>query len=431
MSEWKPYKIREIGKVITGNTPSSKFPEHWGEILPFITPTDFDSYNKSIFHSIRSLSNSGVKSLEKKLLPKNSVLVTCIGSQMGKVAVNMVDCITNQQINSIIPFPDFDHNFLYYSLSSKKDYLRNLATGGSTMPIVNKTDFENIELSLPPLPTQKAIAEILSSLDDKIELNNQINQNLEALAQALFKQWFIDFEFPNENGEPYKSSGGEMVDSELGEIPKGWEISPLSQIIEVKHGYAFKGEFFSDSETDNILVTPGNFKIGGGFNYGKFKFYEGDFPKDYLLNFEDLIVTMTDLSKEGDTLGYPALVPKIRGKKLLHNQRIGKVIFKENPEMKIFLYMLMRTVNYRSFVLSGASGTTVRHTSPSRICEFKSVMPPYEILESFREVIAPLFRTEAENNFENNLTSNLRDTLLPKLISGELEVNESLLEQTF
>jgi type I restriction enzyme S subunit len=133
---------------------------------------------------------------------------------------------------------------------------------------------------------------------------------------------------------------------------------------------------------------------------------------------------MTDLSKEGDTLGLPALVPKILGKKLLHNQRIGKVIFRETPDLKYFLYMLMRTANYRAFVLSGASGTTVRHTSPSRICEFKYPIPPLEILKRFEEVVSPLFKAEVENNYESSITSRLRDTLLPKLISGELEVNQ-------
>jgi type I restriction enzyme S subunit len=382
------------------------------------------------------IDESKAEELRRFRTKANDLLISCSGT-VGEISIideNDPEGIISQAL--LVLRPDLlkvSPNFLYYFFKTRNGHnqLLSASHGSVQVNIAKREVVESIPIKIPSTIVQNRITEILSSLDAKIELNNQINQNLEALAQALFKQWFVDFEFPNESGEPYKSSGGKMIDSELGEIPKGWKVIPLSQIIELKHGYAFKGEFFSDSETDKILVTPGNFKIGGGFNYGKFKFYEGDFPKEYLLNFEDLIVTMTDLSKEGDTLGYPALVPKIRRKKLLHNQRIGKVIFKETPEMKNFLYMLMRTVNYRSFILSGASGTTVRHTSPSRICEFKSVIPPYEILESFREVVAPLFRAEAENNFENNITSNLRDALLPKLISGELEVNESLLESTF
>lgn len=232
MSNWKTYRLGELGIVITGKTPSSKTPGHFGGHIPFVTPTDFSQYIKTARIAERFLSKEGSKNLAKKVLPENSILVTCIGSQMGKVAVNKVKVVTNQQLNSLIPDDTItDADFLYYLITSMQDYLRNLATGGSTMPIINKNDFENIEVQLPPLPEQKAIASILSSLDDKIELNNRINKNLEALAQAIFKQWFIDFEFPNDNGDPYKSSGGKMVESELGEIPKGWDIGTFENVV--------------------------------------------------------------------------------------------------------------------------------------------------------------------------------------------------------
>jgi len=107
-----------------------------------------------------------------------------------------------------------------------------------------------------------------------------------------------------------------------------WQPAILGNHISVKHGFAFKGESITDAETANILVTPGNFKIGGGFKTNKFKYYESEIPEEYILKPQDLIITMTDLSKEGDTLGYPALVPLIKGKTLLHNQRIGLVQFK-------------------------------------------------------------------------------------------------------
>jgi type I restriction enzyme, S subunit len=416
MSEWRKIKLSEIAILRRDGTVPNEFQSFPYIGLEHIEPKGLrlNSIGKS----------SDVTSQKSKFYPSD-ILYGKLRPYFQKVYYPSFEGICSTDIFVIKAKNGIDSKFLFYLIAS--DEFTNLANNGSTGTRMPRADWKHLSSTIwniPPLPTQKVIAEILSSLDDKIELNNQINQNLEALAQVLFKQWFVDFEYPNENGEPYKSSGGEMIDSELGEIPNGWEVCPLSQIIEVKHGYAFKGEFFSDSETEDILVTPGNFKIGGGFNYGKFKFYEGEFPIEYLMNFEDLIVTMTDLSKEGDTLGLPALVPKILGKKLLHNQRIGKVIFRETPDLKYFLYMLMRTANYRAFVLSGASGTTVRHTSPSRICEFKYPIPPLEILKRFEEVVSPLFKAEVENNYESSITSRLRDTLLPKLISGELEVNQ-------
>ena len=150
----------------------------------------------------------------------------------------------------------------------------------------------------------------------------------------------------------------------------------LGCYIRVKHGRAFKGEYFTEAETPDVLVTPGNFAIGGGFLADKAKFYTGPAPDDYILQEGDLIVTMTDLSKAGDTLGYPALVPRMLGRRYLHNQRIGLVEIKERAEAdKRFLFYRLRASDYRHHILATASGSTVRHTSPRRICEFETTLP--------------------------------------------------------
>ena len=144
MSEWKEYKLGELGVVITGKTPSSKNPEDWGEDMFFVTPTDYRNYRKYVDGSERRLSDIGVKRLENKILPPYSVLVTCIGSDMGKVVITRTPCITNQQINSIIPNETIDSQFLYYALINSYDVLRMMGGDGTAVPIVNKRDFENI-----------------------------------------------------------------------------------------------------------------------------------------------------------------------------------------------------------------------------------------------------------------------------------------------
>ena len=133
----------------------------------------------------------------------------------------------------------------------------------------------------------------------------------------------------------------------------------LGDICEIKHGYAFRGEHFCDEPTDYLLVTPGNFAIGGGFQE-KPKYYNGIIPDDYVLSMNDLIVTMTDLSKQGDTLGYSALVPA--SNRYLHNQRIGLVTIKSDCVLKEFVYWVMRTRNYQRFIVNPASGSTVKQT---------------------------------------------------------------------
>jgi len=173
-------------------------------------------------------------------------------------------------------------------------------------------------------------------------------------------------------------------------IPKGWKKVKLGEYIKVKHGYAFKGKYITNEETDTILVTPGNFKIGGGFKSSKFKYYNSEYPEEYVLTEGDIVVTMTDLSKESDTLGYSAKIPSIKNKILLHNQRIGLVEFKNNEVSKEFIYWLMRTPEYHWYCVSSASGTSIMHTSPSRIENYEFYLPPFPEQKAIASVLSSL-----------------------------------------
>lgn len=155
-----------------------------------------------------------------------------------------------------------------------------------------------------------------------------------------------------------------------------WKEYRLGDFLKVKHGYAFKGENIVTEETPNILVTPGNFNIGGGFKSEKFKYYKGDeFPKEYILTSGDIVVTMTDLSKDSDTLGYSAKIPYSTNHNYLHNQRIGLVQFVNENVCKDFVYWLMRTREYQNYIVGSASGTSIMHTSPSRIEDYRCLIP--------------------------------------------------------
>jgi type I restriction enzyme S subunit len=183
-----------------------------------------------------------------------------------------------------------------------------------------------------------------------------------------------------------------------------WKEYKLSDIVSVKHGFAFKGEYFSDEPTADILLTPGNINIGGGFKSSKFKYYDGDYPKEYVLKENDVIVTMTDLSKEGDTLGYSAKIPALKGARFLHNQRLGLVQPKSNKFDLNFIYWLMRTPGYQQFIVSSATGTTVKHTSPSRICEFTFRAPELPIQTAIAKILSSLDdKIELNNQINKNL----------------------------
>lgn len=256
MSEWNETIVKNIGKVITGKTPSINNPEHWGDKTLFITPTDFRTESKYIFKTDRYLSEEGVDKFKKNVIPPESVIVTCIGSDMGKVAINRFEATTNQQINSLIVSSNYDTDFIYYKLKSIYKMLRLFADGGSIMPIINKST---------------------------IDLLRRQNETLEAIAQALFKRWFVEFEFPDENGLPYKSSGGKMVSSELGEIPAGWRVIELSELVEtITKGTTptTLGKKFVDKGINFIKAES----ITSNHTFDKNKFAHIDEQTDQLLN---------------------------------------------------------------------------------------------------------------------------------------------------
>lgn len=341
------------------------------------------------------------------------------------------DCIRLRLINNEI-FPIY----ISYVLGSRAYHnwiIRNAQ--GATMPSLNQEIISRIPLPLPPLPEQKSIAHILGSLDDKIELNRQMNQTLEAIAKAIFKSWFVDFDPVRAKMEGRQPAGmdaataelfpAEFEESALGLIPKGWNIKKLGDLIDIKHGYAFKGEFFHTEPPGDILLTPGNFAIGGGFKDDKFKYYVGEVPEDFVLDKGGLLVTMTDLSKAGDTLGYPAIIPEQRKGRYLHNQRLGKVNIKSDTFLgKLYLYYLLCTNVYRNEVLATATGSTVKHTSPDRIKAFEYPFPNKELFLEFEKIISPLHEKIDSNQEQSRILASMRDILLPKLLSGEISYSE-------
>lgn len=208
-----------------------------------------------------------------------------------------------------------------------------------------------------------------------------------------------------------------------------WKEYSLDELIHIKHGYAFKGEFFSEEPTDDILLTPGNFAIGGGFKAQKLKYYNGDFPVDYILDENDVIVTMTDLSKEADTLGFSAKVPAWYGKRFLHNQRIGLVKLKTDDFDQNYLYWLMRTFSYQRFVANGATGATVKHTSPTKICQYKFTAPENKDRQRKIASILSAYDDLIDNNLKRIKLLEEKAFMRYKVIVRSEKMNEYLIEE--
>ena len=204
---WKKYKLSDIGAIVGGATPSTTVEKYYGGDIPWLTPKDLSSFNdRYITRGERNITEDGLKSCSTQLLPKGSVLFSS-RAPIGYVAIANNPIATNQGFKSIIPNKDTNSLFLYYLLKYNKEIIESMGSG-TTFKEVSGATMKNIEVLLPPLAEQERIAGILGALDDKIELNNRINRNLEEQVTALFRRWFVDFEFPDAEGNPYCTSGG-------------------------------------------------------------------------------------------------------------------------------------------------------------------------------------------------------------------------------
>ena len=417
-SEWREVKVSEIGKIVTGKTPKTAISENYGGNIPFLTPSD-DMNIKKVKSTARTLSEMGLNSVKNCLLPAKSICVSCIGSDLGKVVLTSEPTVTNQQINSIVPDEKFDPDFIYYGMTILGKHLNYLSKTSTAVPIINKTTFSNFSIIVPSIEEQKAIAHILSTLDDKIEVNNQINKTLENMAQAIFKQWFVDFEFPNENGEPYKSSGGEMVESELGMIPKGWRVDSLGNLLDVQKGLSYKGKHLVEEGVP--MINLGTINPGGGYRQEKIKFYNGDFKDRHMVKPGDLVIANTDMTQDRVILGSPCLVPDFECEKIIFTHHIFAIRNLKIP--RNFLYYYFKSKDFRERADGYATGTTVLALPQKGVVGIDLYLPNVGILERFNELIQSFIDKMNNLDKENELLKRIRDVLLPKLMSGEIRVS--------
>lgn len=199
--------------------------------------------------------------------------------------------------------------------------------------------------------------------------------------------------------------------TEFGEIPSDWKKTALGKLFKIKHGYAFKSKYFSEVETSDILLTPGNVSVGGGFSHDKYKYFDGNVPKDYILRAGDIFVNMTDLSKDSDTLGYSAKVPSVEGKVFLHNQRLGLIYSLSKFVDKEFIYWKLHDPSYRFQVLGSATGTTVKHTSPSKIYEVMVGLPKLREQENIANILSSLEKKIDLNRKTNYILKEIQKEL--------------------
>lgn len=318
-----------------------------------------------------------------------------------------------------------DSKFLFYYFISKLGRSQVLSLeSGSSIPAIYQADVRKLKYPKPTNYEIEYIVKTMYSIDSKISLLRQQNQTLEELAQTLFKRWFVDFEFPNEKGEPYKSSGGKMIDSELGEIPEEWELKPLDDLVTVHNGYSYKGSELQES--DVAMVTLKNFDRNGGFRFDGFKeIVSSNYKEKHIVQVGDLVVAHTDLTHDAEVLGNPAIIMKNdKYKELIISMDLVKVESKDPFINSEFLYFLMAEKRFKSHCKGYSNGTTVLHLSKNAIPEYLFPLPDSsDLIVLFGNYAKTVYSKIVKNISEIQNVTNLRDTLLPKLMSGEIEIN--------
>ena len=316
----------------------------------------------------------------------------------------------------------FDNGFMFYFLADER-IIKKLteSSEGTRMPRARWDYLVKLSYPMPPPQEQRHIASILSSLDDKIELNRQMNSTLEQIAQALFKHWFVDFEFPNDEGKPYKSSGGKMVFSEelQKEVPEGWEVGRLGDYITTTSGCAYTSKGLEQSE--EALVTLKSIGIDG-FKQEGFKEYTGEYKEKQVVEDGDIVVAHTDLTQHRIILGKPAIVRDLgKYKKMIASMDLS-IVRPVKLLNRSFIYYLLSTDEFHNHAQGYSNGTTVIHLSRKAIPEYRFVVPDQDILHKFESVIDVILNRSGVNEKDSLSLSKMRDSLLPKFMSGEIRV---------
>ena len=354
---------------------------------------------------------------EKFQLKKDDLIIARTGETVGVnrlIKSDLVSVFNNGLIRLRTDNTKLQPLFLYYSFQSKifNNHIHSIAKGTSTQPNMRIEALLDFNFDLPELTIQNKISSILSSLDNKIELNEQTNKTLEEIAKTIFKEWFLDFNFPN--------SDGRKKHSEFGEIPAEWNVDGIGEISFVQNGYAFKSNDFKEEGEVGILKIKninGNVVDIEATDFVDASVVER-LDRKFKVETGAMLIAMT-----GAQVGKVGLVP-LTERQLWLNQRVG--MFREKiPHGNLFMYLLLTTDIYQKAIQNSALGSAQPNISASAIESIRAIIPQAELIVKFGETIKPMFEKILDNLAENETLKSTRDNLLPKLMSGEIEIPNS------
>ena len=428
---WKEVKLEEIIDITMGQSPKSEYYNSTGEGLPFLQGNRTFGEKTPYFDTYCTEN--------KKIAEKNDVIMS-VRAPVGDLNIAPTTISIGRGVCAMRLRNSNDNNYLYYLMTHNINRMINRESG-TVFGSVNKRDILGLKITTTDNKSeQKAIANILSTLDEKIEVNNQINETLENMAQELFKRWFVDFEFPNEEGEPYQLSGGEMVESELGMMPKGWRVGTISDYIDTIIGGDWGKANKENNYTEKVYCIRGaDLKE---INVGN----KGKAPERYILEKNllkkklhagNLIIEISGGSPTQSTgrIGYVSKEVIERFENPIVATNFCRTISLKDDINQEYIYYLWRYLYNKKIFFNYENGTTgIKNLDINSLVENYSISKPHnEIISKFSTVIRHINRIIQYNGTQNTKLKNIRDTLLPKLMSGEIrvpleEMEESLTE---
>ena len=450
--DWAVYRLSDVVDIIGGGTPKTRVEEYWNGDIPWLSVVDFNGELRWVHDTDKTITQRGLEESSTKLLKKGQLIISARGT-VGEIAQLGKDMAFNQSCYGLNGKEMLINDFLYCLLKYNVAELKT-KTHGSVFDTITRKTFEQINVALPPILEQKRIAKILSDLDNKIELNRQINQTLESMAQAIFKSWFVNFEPVKakiaalESGEDAegvtcaamraisgktddeldKMKGGQpedyaqlkttaelfpsaMQDSELGEVPEGWKVGVLSDLIEfnpkrtLKKGIATLYLDMKNVPTvghlaDEVILR----EMGSGT-----KFINGD----------TLLARITPCLENGKT----AYVDFLSDGQVGWGSTEYIVMRPKNAIPASFGYFVARLDSFRQFAIQSMTGTSGRQrANADALKALPWIKFPTEIIQAFDKIGGATLEQAKSRGDENKTLAKLRDTLLPKLISGEIQV---------
>lgn len=399
MEEYNRIDIQQIcSHICSGGTPKSTVAEYYDGNIPWLNTKEIN-FNR-IYETEKTITEEGLNNSSAKWIPANSVIVAMYGATAGKTAITKIPLTTNQACcNLTIDSTKADYRFVYYALFNDYSYLASLTNGGAQQNL-NAQQIKEFEIPFPSLEEQKRIADILSSIDDKIELNRRINENLEQQAQALFKSWFVDF-------EPFR--GGEFVDSELGLIPKGWRVVSLGEVTKQIT------EKVGNREDVTVLSPINSGELVLSEEYFTKQVFSKDLSKYLIVNplsfaYNPARINIGSIGL--NTFDFVGCVSPVY------------VVFECEPNYQYFFDFFKRTAMFKDEVALRAIGGVRQSLGYNDLSLIKIIYPTSDVVVEFNNLYLKMKEVMIKNTDQNEKFISLRDSLLPKLMSGELKINE-------